>query len=156
MTFYRNFANKEAIAYELMQGLAEAGHARFIEIMEQPEPLAVRLRNMIRMKLEYSQGISEEFLHDLVRSEDPKFSKLLEDAHKKSRERFSHYLYESIEQGEIDQDMNVAFILYLVDDLSVKMEDEAVISLFPDLTERIEHLMRLLFFGISGSKSDRQ
>lgn len=156
MTFYRNFANKEAIAYKLMQGLAETGHARFIEIMEQPKPLAVRLRNMIKMKLEYSQGISEEFLHDLIKSDDPKFRKLLEDEHKKSRESFSRYLYESIDQGEIDQDMNVEFILYLVDDLSVKMEDEAVIALFPNLAERIEHLMRLMFFGISGSKSDRQ
>lgn len=52
MTFYRNFANKEAIAYELMQSLTEAGHARFIEIMDQDEPLPVRLRSMIKMKLE--------------------------------------------------------------------------------------------------------
>jgi AcrR family transcriptional regulator len=156
MTFYRNFANKEAIAFQLMQNLIEVGHARFVEIMEQPEPLPVRLRSMIRMKLEYSQGISEEFLHDLIKSDDPKFSKLLEDGHKKSRKIFSHYLHESIDRGEIDPDMKVEFVLYWVDELSIKMEDETVIALFPDLTERIEHLMRFLFFGISGCQNDGQ
>jgi AcrR family transcriptional regulator len=66
MTFYRNFANKEAIAYELLRSLTEAGHAQFVKIMKQPEPLPDRLRNVIRMKLAYSRGISEEFLHDLL------------------------------------------------------------------------------------------
>jgi AcrR family transcriptional regulator len=153
MTFYRNFENKDAIAYELMRELTEAGQASFVEIMERPESLPVRLQKVIKMKLEYSRGISDEFLHDLLRSEDPKFLKLLEAQHKQSREQLSHYIFESIGRAEIDQTVNVAFILFMVDDISLKMEDEAVIAIFPDPVDRIEHLTRLLFFGISGRQN---
>ncbi|TXF91023.1 TetR/AcrR family transcriptional regulator [Neolewinella aurantiaca] len=155
MTFYRNFPNKEAIAYELMRSLIRESHADYEEIMERPESLSARLRKVIRVKTKHSQGISDEFLYDMLRSEDPKFKKLIEDGKKKASERLSHYLYESIGRAEIDQDTNVEFILYWLDEISIKMEDEAMIAIFPDPAERIDHLSRLLFFGISGRTNAR-
>jgi AcrR family transcriptional regulator len=153
MTFYRNFENKDAIAYELMRGLTEVGQTRFAEIMERSESLPARLREVIKMKLAYSQGISDEFLHDVLRSDDPKFLNLLEAQHKQSRDQLSHYLIESIGREEIDPNLNIAFVLFMVDDISNKMDDEAMVAIFPDPVDRIEHLISLLFFGISGQQN---
>lgn len=154
MTFYRNFDNKETIAYELMRTLVEKGHVQFTEIMERPESLPIRLRKVIQMKLEQSRGISDEFLSDAMRSEDPKFQQLLQESRLKSRRTLTHFLLESIERAEIDQDLSVEFVLFWMDEIGLKMEDEALTALFPDPTDRMEHLIRFFFFGISGRNNN--
>ncbi len=148
--FYQYFEDTAAVGRLILQQFLDTGLQRYQALLEQDKSLTDRLYNIMNWKATYSQEISGAFIEELFQSTDSRSRQVL-DRHRKQRQAIlSHHLYRGMGKGEVSDSLNVPFILYMMDEMSELMSQEACIAMFPDANERMRVLTGFLFFGIVG------
>jgi AcrR family transcriptional regulator len=148
MTFYRSYSNKEEVALHVIQSISAKYMEKYQMIMSKPIPFPERIQAFIFLKSEGSKDFSPEFIKDVHNLEA---SPLLDEIHKlqiRSREIFMEDLRKAKEEGHLRSDVKLEMISYLINDMSSKINDEIFLSLFKDLAEASEQLMKHFFNGI--------
>ncbi|WP_420459081.1 TetR/AcrR family transcriptional regulator [Neolewinella sp.] len=150
--FYQYFEDTAAVGRLILQQFLDTGLRRYQTLLEQAKPLTERLYDIMNWKATYTRQLSDEFLDELFQATDPLIREVL-DQHRKQRQAIlSHHLYRGIGKGELSDSLNVPFILYMMDEVSELMSQEASIAMFPDANERMRILTEFLFFGIVGPR----
>ena len=148
MTFYRSFTNKEAVACEVIQSISAKYMEKYQSIMIKAIPFSEKIKAFIFLKSEGSKDFSKEFIKDVY---DAEISPLQDEIYKlqvQSRAIFMEDLRKAKENGELRSDVNLDMIAYLINDLSIKIKDEQLLSIFDDFMEATEQLMKHFFNGI--------
>jgi AcrR family transcriptional regulator len=148
MTFYKHFNNKLDLALFILNREFEEGINRYKRIMDRDVPYSEKAKEIIQMKLELSDDISQEMLKDLTASSIPEVSELIQ---KTSRENFNLILHDMItaqNKGEIRQDINPHFIIYMIGRMQEMAADEQILNMYESAKDLTSEIINFFFYGI--------
>lgn len=148
MTFYRNFENKINVAEKVLGQLVEKGLSDYQRIMDTEFPFDKKIQHIIQMKHESSEDLSEEFIRDVYRADDPKLKNILENAQMRSSKALHDDLTAAQKKGEIRKDLKIDFVIYMINSLNGKLLDKRLTSMFGSTQELAVALTNFVFYGI--------
>ncbi len=156
MTFYRIFANKEQVAAEVIQSIADKNLAEYKEIMSRPIDFIKKIQELILSKRKSNKAFSEELIKDIYKLKNSPLTQLIAKLGMHSKTIFMEDLEKAQRNGEIRSDIKLPLILYTINDMEQKMKDERFLALFEDFREASDQLMSQFFYGIMPVKSTGQ
>ncbi|MDZ7777784.1 MAG: TetR/AcrR family transcriptional regulator [Bacteroidales bacterium] len=149
MTFYRYFSNKLELAKAVFDAVAEKGMHDFKAVLYSDASPSEKLENMLRLKLEGTNEISNEFVSDFHNNDDLGLKQYIE-------EKTQAFLKEVIEDIRIAQqkgwfrkDMKPEFFLYMSQKSIELMNDEYLKSLYNTPQEIIMEIVNFYLYGIA-------
>ncbi|MGD2295356.1 MAG: TetR/AcrR family transcriptional regulator [Candidatus Aminicenantes bacterium] len=148
MTFYKYFKNKIDLALLILNKEFEEGVKRYRDIMSQEIPYSEKAKDIIRMKLESSKAIGQEMLKDLMDKSIPEVAELIQ---KTTQENFNLFLNDMIaaqKKGEIRQNINPHFIIYMIGRMQEMAADEKLLSMYDSAQALTSEIMNFFFYGI--------
>ncbi|TSA30369.1 MAG: TetR/AcrR family transcriptional regulator [Bacteroidetes bacterium] len=148
MTFYRFFNNKNEAVEKVLDGVLEESHLRYESIMQQEIPFAEKMKQVILLKQDTITGISEEFIRDIYQQDQPGLMRRMEDYRKQVIEEVMEDFRMAQANGWIRKDMKLGFITYILDHLTSMIQDEKLISLYPNSQDAIMEVTNFFFYGI--------
>lgn len=157
VTFYKYFPNKFAVLEDFMQSYIEVGWKYFEEILDAEMPFIEKMQAFIEMKQTETRKMSPVFYRDLQYG-DAAVKQILKDMVVKSTEYMKMFFLRGQEDGEIDEDMNIDFLMHMFSVFTVEARSEKVLNYYgDDLVHLSRDALHFFFFGVSGKKSpDRQ
>lgn len=152
MTFYKFFKNKELLAEYILKEVFAQSSKEYREIMEEDIPFPSKIKRLIEFKNAASVDMSEEFISDIYNNEYPLLQQLFADQLKIGNVEFLRDMTIAQEKGEIRQDIKPEFILYILDDIRVKIMDENLSALYNSKHELMMELINYFFYGVISTK----
>jgi hypothetical protein len=134
-----------------LKDILEDAFEKYRKIMSQEIPYPDKVKQTILLKHETSKDISEEFLKDVYQGEDPGLKEVLQNYREKTTQEISNDLKAAQQGGWIRKDLNIEFILFMMDDIGKKLFDDKLQTLFPDKHTFIMELTNFFFYGIMSS-----
>jgi len=154
MTFYKFFENKHNIAETILQEIVKEGVTLYKEIMKAPSDFQEKLKKIIEMKHEQQSKVGDRFLNDILT--DPH---LIDQLQKLSAQNLNLSL-EVFNVGKQEQvfrkDLTPEYFSYLLDLLTRMYQEARFVQIFPEMHQRTEEIMNLLFYGISRPENFQQ
>lgn len=152
MTFYKHFKNKVGLALFILNREFEKGLARYKRIMEQDIPYSEKAKEIIRLKLESSQDLSQEMLKDMMSSPIPEVAEMMQKITVENLKLFLDDLIRAQNKGEIRKEINPHFIIFMLGRMQEMVADEKVISLYKSAQALTSEIINFLFYGILSRK----
>ncbi len=149
MTFYRYFKNKTELAKRVYDQVANEGIQRFREIMadETTSPV-VKMQQMLQMKLEGTNDISQEFLKDFYSNPELGLSAYVEE---KTRQVWNDIIQDyrkAQEKGWLRKDFKPELFLIVTSKISEMITNETLLKMYDSPQELVMELSSLFTFGI--------
>jgi AcrR family transcriptional regulator len=148
MTFYRFFPNKIELAKTVIDRFYDEGIIRFRNIIKEDLPFSEKMQKMIRMKVEGSNDISNEFIQDLLHGNNDELSKFFEQKLKFIYSELIKEFKKGQEIGWIRKDLNVEFMFYYFQKTAEIMADNETMAQFSSPQEMILEMANLMIYGI--------
>lgn len=154
MTFYKHFKNKLDLALFILNREVEEGVNRYKRIMDQDIPYSEKAKEIIRMKLESSEDVSQEMLQDLLSSSIPEVAALMSEISRKNFELFFNDMITAQKKGEIRQDINPHFIIHMLGLMQDMASDDKVLSMYESTRALTSEIINFFFYGILPRKKE--
>ena len=148
MTFYKYFKNKLDLAKYVITQMVSEAEAEYRGIMDQGIPFSQKVKQMIKMKMDQTDGLSREWMGEFIHSAEPEIAELL---YRVKQEMFQLILKDFIQvqkQEDIRQDVKPEFILYFLNHMIEMASDEQLIELYDSPQALIVELTNFFFYGI--------
>lgn len=149
MTFYRSFKNKNAVAVSVVDELIESGQREYEEIMKSNINFPEKVKKLITLKYDNSSNISNAFLKDLYQKGNIGLVSKMEKARANQLDRIKRDFTKAQKEGWINPDLSMDFILYMLNDLNHKIEDEQLLLMYTHPSKMIMDLTQFFFYGIA-------
>jgi len=156
MTFYKYFENKIDLAILILEEIFHEGEERYKGIMAQDIPYSEKAKEIIKMKLEQSEDVSQEMLKDLIQSSIPEVAEFLQRKTQENLKLFLDDLVSAQKKGEIRKDINPQFILYFLNLMTEMVVDERLLNLHESPQALTAELINFFFYGILTRKSEEE
>jgi len=156
MTFYKYFENKIDLAIFILKEIYHEGEERYKDIMAQGIPYSEKAKEIIKMKLEKSEDVSQEMFKDLIQSSIPEVAEFLQRKTQENLKIFLDDLVSAQKRGEIRKDINPQFILYFLNLMPEMAVDERLLNLFESPKALTAELINFFFYGILTTKSEEE
>jgi AcrR family transcriptional regulator len=148
MTFYKYFKNKiELIKYILNQVFLEQ-MTEYRKIIKKQLPYPEKAKQIIQLKHQQTNMISQEFFNDLWKNPIPEIVELLEKMKADSFNEVLNDLNAARENGDIRQNLKPEFILYFLNHITEMVKDETLLSFYRSPNELTMELTNFFFYGI--------
>jgi AcrR family transcriptional regulator len=154
MTFYKYFKNKLDLAVFILNNLVEEGINRYKKIMNQDIPYSEKAKEIIKLKLESSEDISQEMLKDLMSSAIPEVAELMQSISQENLKLFFDDMVSAQKKGEIRPDINPQFIIYMLGQMQEMAADERVLSMYESTQALTSEITNFFFYGILSRKEE--
>jgi AcrR family transcriptional regulator len=149
MSFYRSFKNKSELLRILLVQFTDEGLAKAEEIMDQDGPIGKKLHDMLLYKSERAKGISPVLITDIYTKEPELVQELV--AHSQTvREQFKQALMKAKADGEIRADLNIDFIIYMLNNFNDRMMSEDLLAQFDSMEDATHQITEFFFYGMLG------
>ncbi len=148
MSFYRHFKNKDAIAEALIDQVFNKSMKRYNAIMQSDDNFRIKVDKIVKLKYEDVQGISEEFIKDIYKKDDSLLSKKMDSLSQQSLKKVKQDFLLAQQKGEIRSDLNIDFMMYMLNDLNTKLFDKELIKYYKTEEALIMELTNFFFYGI--------
>ncbi len=152
MTFYRFFPNKLELAKAVLDQFYGDSLLNFRKIMRDDSSASVKMKELINLKLEGTNEISDEFIRDFYTDAAIELKSYME-------EKIKYICKESIkdfklgqEKGWIRKDLNVEFMFYFSRKITLLLKDKELMNLYNSPRDLIMELANLFVYGITPSK----
>ncbi|SRR6056297_3655730 len=155
MTFYKHFSNKTELAKHILQELFDEGIQVYREIMESNKPYVEKVKAIIQMKMDFTKEISQEFINDLYKGDDPELQEMIEKYVSRNMEMILKDFKKAQKEGNIRKDINPHFLVYMMNKTIDFSTDEQLIKLYSTPQEMINEFVRFFYYGIM-PESDEQ
>jgi AcrR family transcriptional regulator len=152
MTFYKHFRNKNELVKTMVTQMTDEALAKYRALMDSDMPFEEKVRETIRMKLEGTDQMSQEFFSDYIPHADPDLHDLV---HRRMQEVMDMIIQDYIEaqkRGDIRRDIKIGFILWYLNKMLELMEDEQLEKLYDTPQEMIMEMVNFFFYGIMPRK----
>ncbi len=149
MTFYRFFPNKTELAKAVLERFYEESMTNFRKIIREDTPAPVKMQKMIRMKLEGTYDISNEFIQDFLINKNLGLTSYFEE---KLKDIWAEGIREfklGQEEGWIRKDLNVEFLFWFSRKIIPVLDDKELLKLFKSPHEMIREVANLIVYGIA-------
>ncbi len=148
MTFYKYFPNKTELAKQIISNIFDEGMIKFNEMMLSDISFAEKMKLQVRMKLEGTKDISEEFVKDVYGDADSEVHKFWEEKANDAIDRVIRYYSEAQAKGWLRKDIKIDFILYIINKFFDFVNDETLISKYDSMQELIVEINKFFLYGI--------
>jgi len=154
MTFYKHFKNKLDLALFILNREVEEGINRYKRIMDQDVSYSEKAKEIIRMKLESSEDVSQEMLKDLMSSQIPEVADLMSKITRENLQLFLDDMIAAQKKGEIRQDIKPHFITYILGRMQEMAADENLLSMYESTQALTSEIINFFFYGILSRKEE--
>lgn len=156
MTFYKYFKNKIDLVLFILESIYAEGIARYKGIMAQNIPYEEKIKQVIQMKLEITQDISQEMLKDWMSDSIPEIAELMQRMQHKNIQLFLDDMVAAQKKGEIRREIKPEFILYFLNKMGEIAGDEQVIHMYDSTQALTAELVNFFFYGILTRKPEEK
>lgn len=148
VTFYKYFRNKQDMVRTIIEGMSAEALEQYRSIMEQPVPFAEKAKQLVEMKMRQTEGLSQEFMRDLLESGDRETAALCRRMIDERFEMIARDFVEAQRNGDIRADIKPQFLLFMLHQLLALARDERLSSLYPSTQALSVELTNFFFYGI--------
>ncbi len=148
MTFYKYFDNKNDLAIFVLDQIFTKGENRYHDIMAEDRPYSEKVKAIIKMKLESSKDVSSEMMQDLWHNPVPEVADYMQKRTQATLKQFLDDMIAAQKKGEIRQNINPHFILYIIGQLQNMTADEQVIGMYESTQDLVSEMVNFFFYGI--------
>ncbi len=148
MTFYRQFDNKSQLAFLVLKGILNTSREQYRNIMKQEVGFPEKVKQIILLKHNSTNELSEELLNDIYRHPELGLKTHIEEFQQQMMKEVMNDMANAQKQGWIRQNLKLDFIVYMLNDLNKKMLDEQLVSKYGNSQEMILELTNFFFYGI--------
>jgi AcrR family transcriptional regulator len=149
MTFYKYFADKEALIVHLLDLVYKEGLAKFKETISGPGPFAAKMQRWVEIKAELGRQYGREFIEELLHDPDSACAAFITQKSAEAMHTAMQVYTAAQAKGEIRKDIKIELIVYLLDTMREKiMADPKLPALYPDLYQLNNDLFSIFFYGI--------
>jgi AcrR family transcriptional regulator len=148
MTFYKHFNNKIELAKYIIQNLFDDGISQYREIMKQDQPYKEKVKHILKMKMDNTNGLSRELLHDLYKNDVPELSELVNSYMQKNLQVILEDFIQAQEQGHIRKNIKPEFIMYMLNKLIDFSTDNQLTVLYKHPQDMVIELTNFFFYGV--------
>lgn len=152
MTFYRHFKNKNEVIMQIMKDLFEFGLQEYRAVMKQDIPFAQKVEQIILMKFENTQDVSQEFLTEMYINGNDSMKKMIAEYTSTTLTEFKKDMIVAQQKGWIRKDIKIELIMKMRDMMSGVMADDAFMSMYQTPQEAIVEVTRFFFYGMMNSE----
>ena len=146
MTFYKYFRNKTELIQRIITEMKNEAYIHFHNIMTQDIPFHEKAKWRIKYKLEKIREYGDLFLYEL--REIPELQPFLLEMNREDINEILEFVKRGQEEGTIHEHIKPEFYQFLLEKLSLMMEDEKLKGIFSDTGQRFEELINVLFYGV--------
>jgi AcrR family transcriptional regulator len=152
MTFYKHFRNKNELVKIWIMEMTEEVMEKYRKLMDSDKPFEEKVRETIRMKLEGSDQMSQEFFSDYIPHAEPELRDFI---HQRTHDIMGLIINDYAEaqrRGDIRQDMKIEFILWYLNKMLNLLEDESLQQMYENPQDLIMEMVNFFFYGIMPRK----
>jgi hypothetical protein len=121
---------------------------RYRKLMDSDLPFQEKVRETIQMKLEGSDGMSQDFFKDYIPHADPELHDFIRQRTNEIMGLVIKDYAEAQRRGDIRQDMKIEFILWYLNKILELMEDQALQQMYDNPQDLIMEMVNFFFYGI--------
>ncbi|MFK7921404.1 MAG: TetR/AcrR family transcriptional regulator [Bacteroidia bacterium] len=148
MTFYRYYPNKNELIKAVIILIIDESMVDYRELMARDISFKAKMEEIVRLKFEGSNTVSEEFAKDIYFVADPEIKAVYETAAANiMQEVMADYIHAQ-EQGWIRSDIKPGFISYMMEAMRNQYFDEKLRSMYPNIRDLAVELNHFLFYGL--------
>lgn len=148
MTFYKHFSNKDELALAIIEKIYEENMKLFHEMMHSDLPFEEKMELQVRMKMEGTKDISEEFVRDIFDDTDSEIHKYWITRANEAIKEVVQYYMEAQKKGWIRKDLSIDFMLYMINKFFEYSNDEHLISKYATMQDLIVEINKFFLYGI--------
>ncbi|NPD44058.1 MULTISPECIES: TetR/AcrR family transcriptional regulator [unclassified Lentimicrobium] len=152
MTFYRHFKNKNELALEIMLKIFDKGLLDYRQVMAQDIPFVQKIEEIISLKFQNTQDVSEEFIKDIYVNGDITTQKMIEEYSETMLLEFKQDLANAQKKGWIRKDIKIEFIMKMRDQITQLLNDDSFLAIYKTPQEAIMEVTRFFFYGLMNSE----
>ncbi|PKP01171.1 MAG: TetR/AcrR family transcriptional regulator [Bacteroidetes bacterium HGW-Bacteroidetes-9] len=151
MTFYRFYENKIILAEKLLTEIYESALQDYNKIMQSEIPFPEKIRQTILLKHQGTLDVSDEFLDDVYRGDEPSLMGLIEKYSEISKNTIREDFAKAQKEGWIKKELKIDFLMYMMDSIGERMFDEKLKAMFDDSHDMLMELTTFFFYGMGTS-----
>jgi AcrR family transcriptional regulator len=148
MTFYKIFPNKLAAAEKILEVISNQYRFEYRAIMGQVTSFQLKIRQIVMLNVETSKEFSYEFLVDVMSLKNSNLHNFFIKLQQENREMRLKYFIEAQTTGNVREDIKPEFLMYLLNDLTEKIRDKKLTSMYDTQEEAIWALTSHFYYGI--------
>ncbi len=148
MTFYKHFTNKTDLTKYIVKKMFNEGIQRYKDIINSDIPYIEKVKQIIQMKMEQTNGLSQEFINDLYKSDDPELKKSIDKFLKKNISLIHNDFVQAQKNGHIRNDVNPDFLVYMINKLVEISTDPQLQRIYKSPQEMIHEFVNFFYYGI--------
>ena len=152
MTFYKYFSNKDALIRFILDKLTRTHLDNFQRLMTSDIPFFEKVEKTIQIKLEQSDGLSQEFIDDVLQNTNEEIQRFMQEKLNLGLQMAKDYYSEAQRQGEIRDGVKIEFILYMLKQMREMVGDKRLSAFYSSPRELTAELMNFFFYGILSEK----
>lgn len=151
-TFYTFFENKSALVIYLMRKLTDEAFEESRKIMESDCSFAEKLEKSLQVKLQRNKEMSIEFVADFYNPDAAEILACFHEIMEKSMAMLVDFLKKSQQAGEMNPDLNLNYVLWLMQKQVEFCSSPDLMHMFPDVDTLTKQLTQTLIYGIMPMK----
>ena len=155
MTFYKFFQNKTELALVILEITVGKAINDYTELIANNCSFIEKVNLMLKMKLEGTQDISQEFVMDIYQNPDLGLLPFMEKQGEKSLKLTVDFLMDSQIKGHIRQDIKVDFIMYFFNQMLAMSTDKALLAKYNNPQDLIMEITEFFFYGIGAKQFNK-
>jgi AcrR family transcriptional regulator len=148
MTFYKYFPNKEELAKQIIKNIFDESMEKYNEMMLSDLPFSEKMKLQVKMKLEGTKDISEEYVKDVYEDTDSELHKYWEKRANEAIETVINYFKDAQAKGWLRKDIKIDFILYMINKFFDFANDDYLISKYDTMQDLIVEINKFFLYGI--------
>ena len=148
MTFYKYFRNKAELAKEIIRLIFDESMETYKEMMSSDIPFAEKMKMQVRMKMEGTKDISDEFVKDVFGEKDSELYNYWQTRANEAIVMVINYYKEAQEKGWLRKDVKIDFILYMINKFFEFVNDEALVAKYDTMQDLIMEINKFFLYGI--------
>ena len=155
MTFYKHFGSKIELLHYIMTRIYSDYFQKFDNLIKQDVAFEDKVKQMLKLKEEYTESLSKEMLEDLVIQPHPAVQELLEKQREKSLQLFWNTFSQAQEKGEIRKDVRIDFLMYMMNVLAELGSDVRLLDMYDNGQELAIDLTSFMFYGMMPRNNEK-
>jgi len=147
-TFYTFFENKSALVIHLMKKMTDEAFLESRKIIEGEGTFAEKVEKSLNLKLERNKNMSIEFVADFYNPDSTDILDCFNLIIKDSMSMLTEFLRKAQSTGEMNPDLNLNYVLWLMQKQIEFCSSPELMSMFPDVDTMTKQLTQSLIYGI--------
>lgn len=153
MTFYKYFKNKNELAITIIENMFDENMKKFNKMMQSDISFEEKMKMQVRMKLEGTKDMSEEFVKDVFGGKETEIRKCWEKLANEAIGTVINHYREAQMKGWMRKDIKIEFILYVINKFFEFVNDGQLISHYDTMQDLTVEINKFFLYGIMPYKN---